>query len=144
MNNLVIIFVFLVLAINLTFGIYLCFFLHSILKEMKQKRNLEQLKLNLNYEVKDQDFILLDRLIQENMQAYEIYHAEELNKKFISTETQNKMIESLLKTTLEHISPIYLNKLSYIYNVEHIEDIILDKIKLVVINFTVETNNTLE
>lgn len=144
MNNLEIIFVFLVLVINLTFGMYLCFFLHSILKEMKQKRNLEQLKLNLNYEVKDQDFTLLDRLIQENMQAYEIYHAEELNKSYINTEMQNKMIEDLLKTTILRISPIYMNKLSYIYNVEHIEDIILDKIKLVVINYTVEYNNALE
>lgn len=115
-----------------------------IFKEIKQKRQLEQLKINLDYHITDDDFILMDKLIGETFQQYQILNIELLNKDHITEELQTKMIEDLLRKVLKRMSPIYMNKLSYIYNAEHIEDIILEKIKIIVIDYAVENNNTLE
>lgn len=144
MNNLVIICVLVGLCINLISLIFFGILIFGILKEIKQKRNLEQLKLNLDYQITDADFSLLDKLIGETFQQYQILNIELLNTKHITEDLQNKIIEDLLKMVLTRISPIYMNKLSYIYNIDHIEDLILEKIRLIVIDYSVENNNTLE
>ena len=144
MNNLVIICVLVGLCINLLLLIIFTILIFGILKEIKQKRNLEQLKLNLNYQITDNDFSLLDKLIGETFQQYQILNIELLNTNHITEELQNKIIEDLLRMVLYRISPIYMNKLSYIYNIDHIEDLILEKIRLIVIDYSVENNNKLE
>lgn len=145
MNNLAIIYALVLLCIVsiislITFDILI----FNILKEMKQKRNLEQLKINLDYKITDDDFSLLDKLLGEVFQQYQILNIELLEKDYVNEETQKKMIEDLLRMVLTRISPIYMNKLSYIYNVDHIEDIILEKIRIIVIDYSVENNNNLE
>lgn len=145
MNNLEIVYVLVALCIiNLLSLISFDVLLFNVLKEIKQRRNLEQLKINLDYNVTDNDFILMDKLIGETFQQYQILNIELLNKDHITEEMQTKMIEDLLRKVLTRMSPIYMNKLSYIYNVEHIEDIILEKIRIIVIDYAVENNNTLE
>lgn len=144
MNNLVIICGLAVLCINIISLIFFNIFLFSILKEIKQKRQVEQLKINLDYQITDNDFLLLDKLIGESFQQYQIMNIELLNKDYISEDIQNKMIEELLRMVLYRISPVYMNKLSYIYNIDRIEDIILEKIRIIVIDYSVENNNTLE
>ena len=99
--------------------------------------------MDIEYHIKEDDFLVLDKLIEESFNQYQVLHVEMLNVDFIKSDTQNKMVTDLLTIVLKRISPLYINKLKYIYNIEYIEDIILEKIRLLVINFAVETNGGL-
>ena len=53
---------------------------------------------------------------------------------------QSKIISDITKEIFYGLSDNIFDKLSLIYKRDHIEDIIVQKIQMIVLNYTIETN----
>lgn len=117
--------------------------LYNINKNIKDKKELELLKINFEFEPKDDDFEIIDRLIQENLATYRVLKLENIEKLYITEEIQRKMFGYILRETMYQISPVYMQKLSYLYNKDRLDDIISQKINMAILDYTVEVNSNI-
>ena len=101
---------------NVILLIALIIILYNINKNINDKKELELLKLNFEFEPKEDDFEILDRLIQENLATYRVLKLENIEKLYITEEIQRKMFAYILRETMYQISPVNMQKLSYLYN----------------------------
>ena len=140
--NMQMIYVFLVLSIDILL-IGTIFMINLLIREFRRKNDIEQLQMNLDFRIDDSDLSLIDHLIEESFNRYCFLNYDKANKEYITSQIQEEMMQETLRMTLQRISPIYLNKLGFIYNKEYIEDIIFEKIQVVVIDYCVEVNGGL-
>lgn len=112
-------------------------------RSIKLKREFEERKFNFSIEPKETDFVIIDQLIQDNMAEYRILKLESVEKLYITEEIQNKIFEYVLEKVLYQLSPIYLEKLSYIYNKDKLDEVIAQKINLHILEYTVEVNGSI-
>lgn len=117
--------------------------INLLIREFRRKNDIEQLQMNLDFRIDDSDLSLIDHLIEESFNRYCFLNYDKANKEYITSQIQEEMMQETLRMTLQRISPIYLNKLGFIYNKEYIEDIIFEKIQVVVIDYCVEVNGGL-
>lgn len=141
--NTLIIYVFLVLSIDI-FLLSGTFVLYLFYKEYKRKNDLEQLEMNLNFTINENDLKIIDDLVSDAFNHFCFINYDKMNQEYINTQVQQEAINEVLKTTLLRLSPVYMNKLSYIYNRNYIEDLILEKTQIVVIDYCVKVNGSLE
>lgn len=109
-------------------------------RDARLKREFEERKFNLEVEPKETDFAIIENLIQDNLAEYRILKLESVEKLYITEEIQNKIFEYVLEKVLLELSPVYLEKLSYIYNQDKLDEIIAKKINLYILDYTVEVN----
>lgn len=128
---------------NVILLIGLIIILYNINKNIKDRKELELLKLNFEFEPKEDDFEILNRLIQENLATYRVLKLENIEKLYITEEIQRKMFEYILRETMYQISPVYMQKLSYLYNKDRLDDIISQKINMAILDYTVEVNSNI-
>ena len=128
---------------NVILLIIVLFVLVKINKNIKDKKEIELLRLNFEFEPKDSDFELLDRLIQENLAQYRVLKLENIQKLYITEDIQKKIFEYVLRETKYQMSPIYVQRLSYIYNKDRLDDIIVQKITMNRLEYTVEVNGNI-
>lgn len=126
---------------NIIILFVLTFILFRIYRNDKRKLELDTLKFNFDYEPKEKDFQIIETLIQENLAEYRINKLEHVDKLYITEDIQKKMFEYILRKTMYQISPIYLQKLSYIYNKDKLDEIITQKINMYIIDYSVEVNS---
>jgi predicted Holliday junction resolvase-like endonuclease len=129
--------------INVILLIIALFVLSKINKNIKLKREFEERKFNFSVEPKETDFMIIDQLIQDNLAEYRILKLESVEKLYINEETQNKIFEYVLRKVMYQLSPIYLEKLSYIYNKDKLDEIIAQKINMYILDYTVEVNGNI-
>ena len=86
------------------------------------------------------DLALLDTIINESLNEYKILNFEYENNIYIKEDEINKMVASVLKNVLTKMSPLFLDKLSYIYNKNVLEDEILKKVRFSVLAYVTEVN----
>lgn len=91
----------------------------------------------LNYE---EDMKILDSIIDDEFTQYQIMHLAHRDNLYINPEEQERIITEVLGKVIYRISDDLVQKLSLYYKSEYINDIIFNKIKLVVINYTIEIN----
>ena len=125
---------------NVLLLLVILFTLLKLNKTLKLKNKFEERKFNYQFEPKDTDFTIIDNLIQQNLSEYRILKLESVEKLYINEETQNKIFEYILRKVMYQLSPIYLEKLSYIYNKDRLDEIIAQKINLAILEYTVEVN----
>lgn len=129
--------------INVILLIIVLFILSKINKSIKLKREYEEKKFLLEIEPKDTDFKIIENLIQDNLAEYRILKLESVEKLYINEETQNKIFEYVLRKVMYQLSPVYLEKLSYIYNKDKLDEIIAQKINMYILDYTVEVNGNI-
>lgn len=125
---------------NILILISLIYFIYESNKNTKQKLDLETLKFNFDYEPKETDFQIIETLIQENLAEYRINKLETVEKLYITEDIQKKIFEYVLRKVMYQLSPIYLQKLSYIYNKDKLDEIITQKINMYIMDYTIEVN----
>lgn len=111
----------------------------SIEQKREQSKNqsnyyLSSIPINLN------EFELLDKIIQDTFSRYEIMNLAHKRNLYITEEMQTKIIADITKEIFYGLSDNVLDKLSLIYKKDHIEDIIVQKIQMLVLSYTIETN----
>lgn len=125
---------------NVLLLVALVFVLIKLNKNIKEKADLERLKFNFEFEAKETDFKIIDTLIQENLATYRVLKLENIEKLYINEEKQKQIFEYVLRETMYQISPIYLQRLSYIYNKDRLDKIIVQKINMHILDYTIEVN----
>ena len=121
----------------------LIFIINKFNKNLKEKTDYEQLKFNLEYEPKDTDFQIIDALIKENLDAYKILKLESVDKLYITQQIQENIFEYVLRQVLYQISPMYMQRLYFIYNKDKIDEVITQKINLHILDYTIEVNGNI-
>lgn len=141
MNDMEILIVVLVaVAICLMYsGIIAC--VVAALRNAEEKNDTDYKRMiystPLNYE---EDMKILDSIIDDEFTQYEIMHLAHRDNLYINSEEQERIITEVLGKVIYRISDDLVQKLSLYYKSEYINDIIFNKIKLVVINYTVQIN----
>ena len=136
-----IVFLLVVIAINILIGfgnIASCVYVSKRIEENK-KLNETMYLFSLPIST-EENFLILDRMVKEEVDRYTIYNFPHSDDLYINEADQTKMLEIILRQVLRKISPVYMAKLKYIYNEEIIEDIIFEKVRDAVLNYTVEIN----
>lgn len=132
-----------VIAINILLGVAIILSCIYVGKRLENNTSLNErmylFSLPINTE---ENFFILDKMIKEEVDRYTIYNFPKTDDLYINEEDQTKMLRYILSQVLKKISPVYMNKLRYIYNEEVIEDIIYEKVRDGVLNYTVEVNGT--
>ena len=128
---------------NVLLLIVILFVLLKLNKTLKIKNKFEERKFNYQFEPKDTDFTIIDTLIEQNLAEYRVLKLESVEKLYINEEIQNKIFEYVLRKVMYQLSPIYLEKLSYIYNKDRLDEIIAQKINLAILEYTVEVNGNI-
>ena len=131
----------LICSIILTFNISILVALLCIYKAISTKNDIELAKIELSVTPSDNDFNLIDKLINEEINKYHALYTEPNNITYINEEYILKMSRDILKNILLSLSNSFLTKLSYIYNIDKLEDIIYQKIQMAVIAYSVEVNS---
>lgn len=116
--------------------------LKNITTILNKKINLENRKMLFDIEITEDITNLLDIIIQESVAKYRITYLELRTDLYINEKIQNDMIRWVIKDTLNRISPVYYEKLCYVYNKDVIQDIIYEKASLAVLNYTISVNGT--
>lgn len=129
--------------INALLLLTVLFIVLKVNKNIKEKSELELMKFNFGMEPKETDLQLLDNLIQEKLAEYRIMKLENVDKLYITEKIQKEIFEYVLRKVMYQISPIYLQRLSYIYNKDRLDDIITQKINLHIIEYTIEVNGNI-
>lgn len=116
---------------------------HTWRVSIEQKR--EQAKIQEQYylssmDVKVEDIDILDKIIDQAFVRYQILKLGHLNNLYITEEMEQKMIFELTKTVMETVSDNIINKLSLIYKKNYIDDIIVQKIQYIVMQFVIDIN----
>lgn len=142
--NTVLICVLAVWFINVLILLVLLLGLFKINKNIKNKYNLEQLEFNFKFEPKESDFMIIDNLIQDNLAEYRILKLESVENLYITEKIQKEIFEYVLRKVMYQLSPIYIQRLSYIYNKDKLDEIITQKINMYIIDYTVEVNGNLK
>lgn len=141
--NMQIICLLAVIAINILLGVAIILSCIYVGKRLENNTSLNErmylFSLPINTE---ENFLILDKMIKEEIDRYTIYNFPKTDDLYINEEDQTKMLRYILSQVLKKISPVYMNKLRYIYNEEVIEDIIYEKVRDGVLNYTVEINGT--
>lgn len=83
---------------------------------------------------------ILDKIIQQDFERYQILKLGHQDNLYITEEMQQKIIMDIATDVYTSISDNIWDKLSLIYKKEHIEDIIVQKIQMLVLTYTVEIN----
>lgn len=86
------------------------------------------------------DINILDKIIQDEFQRYEIMELAHKENLYITSNIQNKMITTIFTKVYKSLSNDLFDKFSIIYKKEYIEDLIAQKVQMVVLNYTIEIN----
>ena len=95
---------------------------------------LASLPINLN------ELEILDKIIQQNFERYQILKLSHKDNLYITEEMQQKIIMDITTEVYTSISDNIWDKLSLIYKKDHVEDIIVQKVQMLVLAYTVEIN----
>ena len=128
---------------NVILLLVVVFALRKINKSIKEKTEMDALRFNFSIEPKETDLQILDSLIQEKLAEYRIMKLESVDKLYITEKMQKEIFEYVLRKVMYQLSPIYLQRLSYIYNKDRLDDIITQKINLHIIDYTIEVNGNI-
>lgn len=132
-----------IMAILVTITINTIIITRTWRASIEQKR--EQSKMQENYylssmDVKVEDIDILDKIIDQAFVRYQILKLGHINNLYINDEMEYGMIYDLTKTVKETVSDNIINKLSLIYKKEYIDDIIVQKIQHIVMQFVIDIN----
>ena len=87
---------------------------------------------------------ILNGIIDECFTDYKLLVLFPKNEAYLTEEREREIRQDLAAKVTERLSPMAIDKLSLRYNVANIGAIIADKIYIVVMNYVIEHNATLE
>ena len=138
MNNLVIILI----------AIIVCLIYSSIMACIVWKFRLTEDKIFNDYKMQlanvplhfEDDMKLLNQIIDDEFSQYQIMNLAHRDNLYINQELESRIITDLLRNVLGQISDDLRMRLELYYNNDRLDDIIFNRIKMIVINYTIEIN----
>lgn len=124
---------------------YLCLLLFwvavfSFIGVLKAKNNIEQHRIQLDYEIDTTVPETLDKMIMESFEEYMILNESFNDVQFLSRDMEEKISHGVNAVVSRKLSDIFKIKLATYYNEENIPEIIAQKIYILVMNYSIKTN----
>lgn len=108
-------------------------------KEIDEYKKLQILSA-LEIPIKDLD--TLDKIITDIFTQYRILNLEFRDNEYITIKKQEEIVKDVFTVVYNSISPTFLEKLNIIYQENHIDDMIAQKIQMIVISYASEVNGS--
>ena len=83
---------------------------------------------------------ILESIINDAFQDYQIMTLIPRQELYINSEREKEIRKDLVEKVVTRISPMALDKVSLFYNIHQIDEIIADKVYIIVMNYVVEHN----
>lgn len=129
-----------IITTKISFALSVLISIIMVAYNLKRKNDIELAKIDLNFNPSENDFIIIDKLINEEVSKYHVLRVDSNNIQYMNEANINEMESYILRYVLNNISPILLGRLKYIYNPEKLEDIICEKVKIAVISYSIDFN----
>lgn len=110
------------------------------IQNLKKQLNLKEYEINVSTNVDDNTFGLLDKLVSDCFLEYIVLNIEYKDVQYIDSELEKEITKSVSYTVLERLSPTLITKLSLVYNVNNLADLVSKRVYLQVINYSIEKN----
>ena len=118
-----------------------------IVSSNRHKKRIEEISLyqtNVAANIDSSIPEILNIIIDESFTDYKIKSLLPLNEEFINNDREVEIRNGLVNLVTARISSAALDKLSLFYNIENIADILADKIYIIVMNYVMEHNKSLQ
>lgn len=122
--------------------IFLILTVSKLDKYLKEKNSQKALEMNMNYHIDENDLTIIDKIVDESFNTYIFQNFEKMDTMYIKSDMQNEMVVEVMKLVLLHISPLLRSKLSYIYDPDYIDSMILQKVQMAIVNYSVSVNGS--
>ena len=105
------------------------------IKESKQITMLREYEINMNCNVDIDIMERLDQMIMNCFNEYMILNIEFRELDYINKEMEDIIVREVSHMVIDRISPVFLNKISLMYNKDTLSDIISKKVYLHTMNY---------
>lgn len=123
--------------------IFLAIIASKLEKYLKEKNIQKALEMNMNYKIDENDLKVIDNIVEESFKTYIFQNMEQVDTSYIKSDLQNEMVVETLKLALLHISPLLRSKLTYIYDPDYLDSIILQKVQMAVVDYCIGINGNM-
>lgn len=118
------------------------------IKLKNREIDMEIVKFNASLKLGEDDYLMLDKFISDTFNLYQLTNSYLLSPpdsesyRYIDEELMKSIIENVSVAVLTNMSPVIYDKLAYIFNKEKIDEIVFQRVQVVVIQFTVDHNQS--
>lgn len=113
---------------------------NQLIKESKAKIKLEEYNINMNLNIEDNTISQFNTLIANTFNEYIALNIEFRELEIITPDIENTISKDVAKNVVEKMSPVFLDKLSLIYNKKEISKIISNTVYMYTLSYTIEKN----
>lgn len=111
-------------------------------QNLKKQLNLKEYEINVSTTIDDNTFGLLDKLISDCFLEYVVLNVEYKDIQYIDSELEKEITKAVSYMVIERLSPTLITKISLVYNVNNITDLVSKRVYLQVVNYSIEKNMT--
>lgn len=115
-------------------------YLFKSIQNLKKQATLREYEINISSVIDDTTFGLLDKLIIECFTEYIALNVEYKDITYIDANLETEIAKAVSYNVTERLSPTLITKISLVYNVNNITDLITKKVYLHVLNYSIEKN----
>lgn len=109
-------------------------------QNLKKQLNLREYEINVSTIVDDNTFGLLDKLVSDCFLEYVVLNVEYKEVQYIDSELEKEITKAVSYMVLERLSPTLITKISLVYNVNNLADLVSKRVYLQVVNYSIEKN----
>lgn len=139
MTNSSYLFNLLLILASITLVVVILYIFKKI-KNLKKQLNLKEYEINVSTTIDDNTFGLLDKLISDCFLEYIVLNIEYKDIQYIDSELEQEISKAVAYTVLERLSPTLITKISLVYNVNNLADLVSKRVYLQVLNYSIEKN----
>lgn len=118
----------------------LSYYMINTIKIKNKELNLREYDLNINSDINDDIFILLDKIIQECFSEYTILNLEYRNIEYINEELEQLITQEVAHRVIDRISPTLISKISLIYNISNFDQLLSERVYLATMAYSLQKN----
>ena len=130
---------FCIVLMIITISLMILYSVRELKREFLSRRELEILKLKLEHKASKEDFEIIDRIIKSEFDKYELSHLHDAI--YIHENKQKEIVKEISKKVLNRISSVELERLQFIYDIRTIETEVVERVQLLVIEYSIERNS---
>ena len=103
---------------------------------VEEKKNITTMKFNF------ENIGILDKVIDDIFTSYQIMKLSHKENLYITDKLQAEIIKDIYTEVYTALSDDVFNNLSLIYKKEYIEDLLVKKVQMTVMNYTIAVNGS--
>lgn len=137
------------MLVNILMVIDIMYFLHNIIKYLNDKNDLREYEIDMNSNITQENVMKeLDEFIMSRWEEYQITKLGWKKIDYISNDLQEQILSDLGEIINKSISPLMISKISMFYSnkkdetsgISPIDELIANKINMVILNYSLITN----